>query len=147
MDPRWLVCADHLREFGGLILDLSPVEGAIGRHQGKKQESDHNVDRWGRVYGVDVLPRYLHPNFGNLSIQSQAYEFYRMARQCGFAAIGYYPDWHGAQGEAHPGFHLGTRRNRMAGFPATWGRLTLYDGSYEYVSIETALDITEEKIV
>lgn len=147
IDPRWLVCVDLLRESAGLIIDLSPVEGAIGRRRGAVSASDHNVDKWGRVYGVDVLPRWTDPAHGYPSIEKQAMTFFRSAIDCGFTAIGYYPDWFNAKGTHSPGFHLGTRRNRKPGDPATWGGLRDQAKGYQYVSAVAALKLTEPRIV
>lgn len=146
MDPRWLVCADLLRERAGLIMRISPVKGAIGRHAGEDAQSDHNIDRWGRVYGVDVLPRWRVLGPGDKTMMAQVFRFFELATACGFSAIGYYPDWRDACGEHNPGFHLGTRRNRKAGNPATWGRLTLDDGAKQYVSFFAALQETQSRI-
>lgn len=147
VDPRWLVCADLLREYSGLILEISPVKGAIGRHSGKDNMSDHNVDKWKRVYGIDVMPRFFQRRKKG-SMEEQAYEFFQHAQWCGFTAIGYYPDWCNAKGNPSPGFHLGTRRDRRPTNPATWGGLRKVKGKskYQYVSLIEALKETEKRI-
>lgn len=146
-DPRWFICADMLREYSGLVIRISPVNGAIGRDQGADGKSDHNYTRWGRVFGIDTMPVFSRATEDG-SVESQAYTFYQQAQWCGFTSIGYYPDWKDADGSHSPGFHLGTRRDRRPGNPATWGGLRdLKGGSkYKYTSIIDALHKTPERI-
>lgn len=149
IDPSWILRADLLREYAGLVIHVSPVEGAIGRRKGKDDTSDHNIDYWGRVYGLDVLPLYLTPGRDSGTIRDQAFNFMRIATQVGFTAIGYYPDWKNISGEPNPGFHLGTRRNRRPGNPATWGGLRKKKdkGSrYDYIALIDAINQTSERI-
>jgi hypothetical protein len=147
IDPRWLVCADILREMSGLIIDVSPVDGAIGRRLGESSLTDHNVDRFGRVHAVDVLPRWLVATSNKITISRQAQRFSDIAQDVGFTAIGYYPDWRNAKGKKNPGFHLGTRRSRRVGSPATWGRLKNESGDgYTDITMAVALNVTESRL-
>lgn len=147
IDPRWLICADILRENSGLVIDVTPVPGGIGRRLGETSLSDHNVDRWGRVHAVDVLPRWLPESSSLSKISRQAIQFSRMAQEAGFTAIGYYPDWRNVKGRKSPGFHLGTRRDRLVGEPATWGRLKNADGEgYTDITMAVALSVTDSRL-
>jgi len=146
MDPRWLVCADVLRESSGLVIEISPHERAIGRRDGLEKCSDHNVDQWGRVYGVDVMPRWKGPQEGYPKMGRQVLRFFELAIDAGFSAIGYYPDWVNAKGKKSPGFHLGTRRNRRVRNPATWGRIKKPEGGYADMAALRALGLTEERL-
>ena len=105
---------------------ISPADGAIGRHASSSGTvSDHDVDRWGEVRGIDVMPEYLHTT-------NDVDVFRRLAIECGITALGFYPHW-----QPQPGFHLGVRDGHWLGDPATWGAVRLNDEQI-YVSFTAA---------
>lgn len=129
LDPVLLRCLDLFRHILNSPVMISPAEGAIGRRLGSRSKSQHNVDRWGQVRAIDVIPqvggRYLRD-------QQAARMAVEIAKRCGFTGIGYYPHW-----KPEPGLHLDVRRDRTVDDPALWGALR--DGpTQRYVSIEQA---------
>lgn len=109
ISPRLLVLLDLFRFRWGGPVDISPAPGAVGRYVGPDKGSDHNIDKWGEVRAVDVMPRGL----------ATVYDMRRaveLARDCGFTAIGIYPHW-----RPSAGLHLGVREGRKMGEPAMWG--------------------------
>lgn len=127
MSPRLLVLLDLLRFRWGRPIHLSAAAGAIGRHAGPEHDSQHNVDLWHEVRALDVIPE-------GLTERDHLNRFYRLAAECGFTGIGFYPQWH------QPGFHLDAREDRLPGYPATWGALDGAGGNV-YVSFTDALDV------
>jgi len=132
----WSMCAllvamlDELRDRSGYSIQISPVNGAIGRHAGITSHSEHNVDVQPNheVRGIDVLVR----NKGEALTKSQATKFIALAKAIGFTGIGVYPYWNPI-----PGFHLGCRRLNKEG-QATWGDVGK-GGDHVYTGLEDAL--------
>lgn len=121
MDPALLVLLDRFRarlsvltpDPGGVEVKVSPHPRAIGRHDGPEDDSKHNVDHWGRVLAVDVMPqlgRQYRRNAVGIAIDT------------GFTGVGVYPDW-----EPHWGLHLDARPGREPGNPATWSGIKIWD--------------------
>ena len=118
---RW---SDYKRQ--STAIRISPAHGAIGRHAGQSETlSDHDVDRWGEVRGIDVMP-------DGLDSLDDVDAFRRLAIHAGITAIGFYPHWQPA-----PGFHLGVRDGRWLGDPATWGAVNR-DGDQTYMTFSAA---------
>jgi len=118
---------DDLRGAWGQPIVISPVKGAVGRKKGKANTSQHNVDRWGEVRAVDVMPV-------GIKTLNDARLFRAMAEDHGFAGIGFYPFWN-----PRPGFHLDIRVAECEGCVAQWGGV-LYKGKQIYVGMATALN-------
>ena len=115
MNPRLLVILDILRYQWALhkrrearIL-ISPHPKAIGRQMGKGKLSDHNIDHWGEVNGIDVFPEFL-------SGVKDAKAFRDIAILATVTAVGFYPHW-----KPQAGFHIACRPDRLPGDPALWG--------------------------
>ena len=127
---RTLICLDVFRGMWGAPVHVSKNNGALGRNLGEDSGSDHNVDKWGSVRGVDVFPS----GIGSKQDYRDAID---AARKAGFSAIGIYPNW------SRPGMHLGTRVSTTPENPATWGAYTK-DGKQKYVSVAEALNRWDE---
>jgi len=136
MSPRLLVLLDLFRWrllTEGLAhgVEVSPASGAVGRRLGPDASSQHNVDRWGEVRAIDVLPRW------GAQDHRQATETLHKAMEvgveCGFTGVGVYPHW-----RPRPGLHVDVRQDRQPGDPATWGAV-LKDGRQFYVGVDEAL--------
>ena len=122
MNQELLYKLDVLRSIWGAPIHISKNPLAIGRFKDEcRPRSDHNYDRWGEVRAVDVFPGY----------KGSGIHFYKLAKDCLFHGIGYYPDWEMA--DLKGGFHLGIRYGKDHG---TWGYV---DGNM--VSIEEALNV------
>jgi len=89
---------------------ISPAEGAIGRND--NSESQHNINKWGKVNAIDIMP--VNENGVGLSIP-QLKQAFILARSLGFTGIGVYPDW-----KPYPGLHLDVREDKVIGKPAAW---------------------------
>lgn len=125
MDPALLVLLDRLRarlapltpDAGGVPISISPHPRAIGRHDGPDGDSQHNIDRWGEVRAIDVMPhigRQYRRNVVGIAID------------VGFTGVGVYPDW-----EPRWGLHLDTRQDRKPGDPATWSGIRIWSHEQE----------------
>jgi hypothetical protein len=126
MDPCVLVRLDVLRSLWGASITISGHARALGRKNGSANNSDHNVDRRGKVQCIDGFP-------AGLRTQEDAERFLDLAQQVGFSSIGLYPDW------SSPGVHVGMREGHGGNaLMATWGAITL-NGTQTYVSWEEAL--------
>lgn len=119
--PRLLVLLDLFREHWSAPVVISPHHRAIGRHDGTSQ---HNVERWGEVRAVDIMPD---------GLDDRRHEAVTLARRVGFTGIGLYPDW-----QPSAGLHLDVRIDRVPGNPAMWGGVRR-DGRQVLVSIEDAM--------
>jgi hypothetical protein len=128
MSHRLLICLDILRHRWGKTISISAADGAIGRRMGGQDLSQHNVDVWGEVRAVDVMP-------AGIVTDADAYAFYVLAVECGFTGIGFYPSW-----QPNPGFHLDVRQDRHPGSPATWGGVLGDEGKQVWVSLNQALE-------
>lgn len=122
MSPRLLVCIDRFREIWGARVDVSPVDGALGRRLGPDAMSGHNVDRWGVVEAVDLFPR-------GMDTPDDMARAYDCARRAGATGIGFYTDT-----KPSNMIHLDTRPDRSAKNPRLWSRV---DG--EYLAIEAVM--------
>jgi len=121
---------DALRGKWGRPIVVSPAPGAVGRRLGGTATSQHNVDRWGEVRAVDVMP------YG-ISTASDARLFRCLAEDCGFTGIGFYPDWN-----PRPGFHLDIRITEREGYVAQWGGVKQNEEQV-YVGMAEALNTFE----
>lgn len=123
MDARLLVLLDALRAMHGAPVAISDHPRALGRRDGDRSASQHNVDYTGGIVrAVDVMP-------AGSEDPAAVEAFIVAAVEVGITGIGVYPGW-----SPRPGVHLDTRPDRDVGDPATWGRI---DG--EYVLLETAM--------
>ena len=122
MSPELLRKLDKFRELWGDKVMISPVSGAIGRHLGHDDTSQHNVDKWGEVRGIDIFPKGL-----NASTKAKAI---RCAKKAGFTGYGIYSD-------TKPSWmmHVDVRADRTVSRPATWGRVSDAKGSKRYVGL------------
>lgn len=118
------VKTDLFRHLWGAPVRVSPAAGAVGRHGGGA--SQHNIDRWGEVLAVDLLP-------SGIRTREDAHRAIETARQCGFRGIGFYPHWNPS-----PGLHVDTRRGRKMADPALWGGVATPEGQ-KYVSLSEAV--------
>ena len=121
MSQKQLDCLDKFRELWGAPVNISPVDGALGRNGGDSK-SLHNIERYGEVRAADIFPTGLDNN--NLQ---RAYD---CAIEAGFTGIGIYK-------EARPSImmHLDTRDGRLAKWSA-WRKKT---AGWRYTGIEEAL--------
>lgn len=117
MDQETLKALDKFREYWGDAVTVSPAVGALGRHGGASDNSQHNVDKWGKVRAVDFFPFGLN--------QSNAAFALQCAKRAGFTGIGMYSD-------TSPSWmmHGDTRHDRTTLNPALWARV-----DHKYVSI------------
>lgn len=115
INPRLLVTVDILRhqwsQYRGQStpIRISQHPKAIGRRDGLDERSDHNVDYWDEVNGLDLQP-------DRLVTQADAEKFRDLATELMAGSIGLYPDW-----GPTPGFHIGFRARSTPGHPALWG--------------------------
>ena len=140
IDEDLLLMVDEFRHQWGSPTRVSPVNGAIGRHMGPEAKSQHNIDRWGKVKAIDLMP--MVKLSGGALTGMTLHEMnlaYQIAKKIGFTGIGIYPDW-----KPVPGIHLDNRADRESGSPATWAgiRKVLPGGksTQRYVSIEEVLE-------
>ena len=126
MDPRLLILLDVFRSNWGYRVRISKHSMALGRHDGPEDEGDHNIDRHDAVLAADCF-------IEGVNSREDAEKAMELAEMVGFTAIGVYPDWRGGFG-----MHLGTRRCREPGNPATWGAID-QGGRQVYVSVDRAL--------
>lgn len=125
VNKRLLVLLDVFRFQWGDVVKISPAPGAVARKLGPTANSDHNVDKWGEVRAVDVLP-------AGMLTPKKMREAFELARSIGFTAIGVYPDW-----KPQPGLHLAVREGLRMGSPATWAGVR-QGGVQVYVGVERA---------
>ena len=127
MSLRLLFLLDSLRHQWGGSISISPVPGALGRHNGPDDTSQHNFDRWGEVRAADVF-------LAGMDCRNSANRALGLAMRTGFTGCGIYPDW-----QPSLGMHLDVRASQRPGEPALWGMVDDGDGQYQ-VSLETALE-------
>lgn len=126
-DTRLLVLIDSLRFKFGDPISISPHPRAIGRNDGD-HGSYHNIDKHGKVYAIDLLPKGTE--------DKEIFEYViELAFNTGFTGIGVYPHWN-----PRPGIHVDTRPDREPNDPANWGFIRNEDDEIEMVSIEKALE-------
>lgn len=123
MNPNLLRRLDAFREQLGAQVIISPAPGAVGRHLGLRGTSQHNIDRWGEVRAVDVMPQ-----------TDDMHQALAIAQAVGFHGIGLYPDW-----KPHWGMHLDMRTDRTAENPALWSGLMIA-GHQQYFALERAFE-------
>jgi len=127
MSPHLLALLDEFRDRLGHPVAISPHPKALGRHHGPQGTSQHNVDRWGEVRAVDVMPK-IGRRFRRLAFD--------IAKETGFTGIGVYPDW-----EPRWGMHLDVRDDREPGDPAVWSGIKVWDRDEErMVQVYRALE-------
>lgn len=132
MDRELLERIDEFRGRWGFPVIISPAAGAIGRHLGPSGASYHNVDRYGSVMALDVMPKVVSGQLVRGCTVAELHGAYQLAVKCGFTGIGVYPDW-----QPYPGLHLDVRPGRSAGDPATWSGLHTAAGQ-RYFSVAEA---------
>ena len=113
---------DELREQWGRAINISPVEGAVGRVD--EHDSEHNIIKnLGVTRAVDVFPV---GSTGGSMTQDEAEQFVALSRAVGFTGIGVYTD---TIYKNRPWImvHLDVRINRTMENPALWSRV---DGNY-----------------
>lgn len=117
ISPDLLERLDKFAIAWGKPVIISTAKGAIGRHGGVDDTSQHNFDRWGEVRAIDIFPQGLN--------SSSARSALTMAKSVGFTGIGFYSD-------TKPSMlmHVDVRTDRVIGDPALWGRV-----NGKYVSI------------
>lgn len=118
LNAELLTRLDALRELWGHPIKVSPVAGAIGRHGGAGDESQHNVDKWGEVRAIDLLPMEANRlgKLEYLTTLDQRRRLFAAARAAGFTGIGIYTD-------TMPGNLLHVDVRPSAGHIATWSRV------------------------
>lgn len=132
MHAELLTKVDLFRHRWGAPVHISPVVGAIGR-DGGKSTSGHNWEYWGEVMAVDVLP-------AGIETRADAERAVRIAHECGFRDIGFYPHW-----SPSPGLHLGTRPTNRMDDPATWGGYRDENGKQRTdISLQAAIELMLE---
>ena len=129
MSARLLIMLDILRHMSGSAIQISPVEGALGRRLGDSQ-SAHNIDYWGYVLAADFF-------ISGVYLRPQVVGIVELMTEIGFTGIGVYPEWNNAKGHPQVGFHGDVRPTKQMGESSTWGYL---DG--KYVSINKAIQHT-----
>jgi len=127
MSPRLVTMLDVLRFRLGSPVEVSGSDFALGRNLGRGKMSEHNVDEWGEVLGLDCFVRGV---YSRAQAEAVAYE----AKAIGFTGIGVYSDTSNNQGEEQVMFHLGVRPTELMGSPATWGRV-----SGKYTSLDASI--------
>lgn len=133
LSRRLALGLDAFRARWGHPVMISPAPGAIGRNLGPDAASQHNVDRWGEVRAIDVMP-LVREGWGTRGATvPELQHAYAVARSLGlFGGIGVYPDWH-----PYPGLHLDVRTDRDPAQPALWAGID-HDGGQVYRGIEAA---------
>lgn len=121
---------DKFRDLWGAPVMVSPAHGAVGRQLGKDATSQHNIDRWGWVKAVDVMPK------GMLE-RADMERAIRLAEEAGFTGIGVYPFWH-----PFPGLHLDVR-DSPDGRVATWAGVPK-GGKQVYIGMLAGLDMVTD---
>lgn len=134
MAPELLRQLDAFRAELGYPVQVSEAPGAIGRNLGPDDTSRHNVDRWGKVQAIDVMPTPVGDNGRPRGMnQAEARQARQLAKEF-FGGVGVYPHW-----QPYPGLHLDVRP-AADGDVATWGGLPKPGGQgQDYVAQETAL--------
>ena len=127
MSLRLMFLLDSLRHQWGSSITISPVQGALARHNGPDDTSQHNADRWGECRAADVF-------LAGMECRNSANYAVGMAMRTGLTGIGIYPDWNPS-----PGMHVDVRQSAQPGEPSLWGMLDDGEGQYQ-VSLEQALE-------
>jgi len=110
VDPKLLVIIGKWETLTGCTAKASPAKGAIGRHKGKSSVTRHNIDRYGTVMAMDIMPI-------NCSYNPELWLV--SAQKAGAGGVGFYPNWR-KSGKIHPGIHLDSRPQKYKKLPTTW---------------------------
>jgi hypothetical protein len=121
--PAVLDGLERFRQLWGAPVRVSSAPGAVGRRAGIAIRSRHNVEYWGAVLAVDVMP-------DGMLTPDAALEAVKLARLAGFGGIGVYPHW-----LPSPGLHLDVRDQE-----ARWGAIKDGECRQVYVTLHDALD-------
>lgn len=122
MSRDLLLKLDHFRKLWDDEVAISKAEGAIGRHGGE-DKSRHNLDLWGEVQAIDILPK------GMITAEDRR-RAVKIAHEVGFMGIGVYPEW-----SPSAGLHVDVRNTAAV---ATWSRMAV-NGEQQYLGIEAGL--------
>jgi hypothetical protein len=125
MNRNLLLMIDEFRERWGAPVSVSPAQGAIGRED--DSHSQHNVNKWGEVRAIDLMP-------SGMNTAADRQRAYSIALDIGFTGIGIYPDW-----QPKPGIHLDVRDPETPGHVATWAGLKDNNGEQYYAAIEQGI--------
>lgn len=101
--------------------------GAVGRRAPKTEKSLHNVNLWGKVKAVDILPT-------GMVTKEDFKKAFEIAKEVGFTGIGVYPDW-----VPQPGLHVDNRPGVAKGKPAKWSAFRI-NGQQVYFHIDKAFE-------
>jgi len=110
LNPDLLAAMNRFRELWGAPVLVSQADGAVGRRLGADNTSQHNIDHWGHVNGVDMFP-------AGMNTPDDMRRAQRLATQAGFTGIGLYTD------TSRPMLHGDVRSNKSVGSPALWSRV------------------------
>ncbi len=122
VSPKLLVMVDEFRAKWGHPVLISSASGAVGRENGSHDTSQHNIDKWGEVRALDLMPTVS----GESMSAEDAQRAVELATDIGFTGIGVYSDT-----APYWLLHVDVRENRIAGYPTTWGRVA---GNYTTLS-------------
>lgn len=128
MSGELLFMLDETREQYGDQIWISPAPGALGRFIGNSK-SMHNIERWGEIRAVDVMPL-------GMDTPEEYEAFFELAKSVGWTGIGIYPDW-----QPRPGAHLDNRPDRKVGSPAKWSAFRDKNGKQQYYAIDKAFKL------
>ncbi len=121
---------DKFRELWGAPVMISPASGAVGRRLGDAATSQHNIDHWGCVNAVDVMPK-------GMMTRADMERAIKLAQEAGFTGIGVYPFWH-----PFPGLHLDVREG-APGVVAHWAGVPK-GGKQVYIGMLAGLDLVTD---
>lgn len=121
IDIDVLQMLDDFRHAWGKPVRVTKALGGIGRRDGIANKSYHNIDRWGYVRAVDVMPE-------GMDNASSALVAVQLAEHVGFRGIGLYPHW-----RPSAGLHLDNRPTLTM-----WGAIRKNDEQV-YVTLDEAL--------
>ncbi len=126
VSPKLLIMIDTFRDRWGHPVYISPASGAVGRHNGDSDTSQHNLDKWGEVRALDLMPTV----DGRSMTAADAERAVSLAKEIGFTGIGVYSDT-----SPYWLLHVDVREDRLSGSPATWGRIAgIYTGLAEVLA-------------
>lgn len=125
LDKNLLPMLDAFREKWGKPVRISPAPGAVGRRASKTEKSLHNVNLWGKVRAVDILPT-------GMKTKEDFKKAFDIAKEVGFTGIGVYPDW-----VPQPGLHVDNRPGIAKGNPAKWSAFRI-NGQQVYFPVDKA---------
>ncbi len=131
MSADLLLKLDAFREQWGAPVEISRADGALGRHGGENDKSQHNIDRWGQVLAADLMPKVADGQGGYRYMQTreERNRAFAIAKAVGFTGIGIYTD-------TNPGnlLHVDVRKTNTERV-ATWSRVNKqYKGILEVLA-------------